>query len=137
MSNKIKVSSNINKDILTVWNTYHQPKHIEKWNYASDTWHTPKAESDFKVGGRFTYRMEAKDGSSGFDFTGQFDLIDSPYRIKYHLEDQREVDIKFKENGEFTYVEVVFDAENENSVELQKRGWQSIVNNFKKYVESL
>jgi len=135
MVKQFTIQAEIQKDIFTVWHTYHQPKHIVNWNYASDDWHTPRAESEFKVGGRFNYRMEAKDGSNGFDFTGTFDVIDEPNQIKYHLDDQREVVILFKKHKEYTHVEVIIDAEEENSVALQKRGWQAILNNFKVYVE--
>jgi uncharacterized protein YndB with AHSA1/START domain len=136
MSKKFKISSHIKKDISTVWHTYHLPEHIIHWNHASDDWHTTTATSDFQVGGHFNYRMEAKDGSFGFDFSGVFEIIDEPNLIKYRLDDQREVKIAFHDHKDHTYVEIEIEAEDENSIALQKRGWQAIVNNFKTYVEA-
>ena len=137
MFKQFTINAHIKRDIHKVWDTYHQPKHIKKWNNASSDWHTPFAESDFREGGNFCYRMEAKDGSAGFDFIGTFDVIDKPNCIKYHMDDQRKVVLNFKAKGIETDVEVMIDAEDSNSIELQKRGWQAILNNFKKYVESL
>lgn len=136
MPKQFIISAQIQKDVKTVWETYNQPKHIMKWNAASFDWHSPAARSDFREGGQFNYRMEAKDGSEGFDFTGTFDIIDTFELIKYHMDDQREVVIKFTAKGEETHVEVVVDAEETFPIEFQKRGWQSILNNFKRYVES-
>jgi uncharacterized protein YndB with AHSA1/START domain len=137
MAKQFKIEAHIQKDILTVWHTYHLPEHIMKWNHASDDWHTPDATSDFKIGGRFKYRMEAKDQSFGFDFTGTFLVIEEPYHITYQLDDQRYVTLTFREIDQDTFVEVIIDAEEENSLALQKKGWQSILNHFKFYVESL
>jgi uncharacterized protein YndB with AHSA1/START domain len=134
---KFTITANINKDIMTCWHTYHIPEHIMNWNYASDDWHTTSAKSDFQVGGHFSYIMEAKDKSVGFDFSGVFTEIDEPNLIIYRLDDQREVAIKFLQQENDTYVEVVIDAEEENSVAIQKRGWQAILNHFKSYVEKL
>lgn len=134
---QFKIQATIHKDIKTVWKAYHEPKHIVNWNFASSDWHTPYASSEFKVGGKFNYRMEAKDGSFGFDFTGVFDIIEPHHKIKYHMEDEREVSIEFSTREDKTSVKVIVDAETENSVAMQKRGWQSILNHFKTYVEGL
>ncbi|MBU1093162.1 MAG: SRPBCC domain-containing protein [Firmicutes bacterium] len=137
MFEKFTISANVNKDIESCFQMYHAPAHIKNWNFASDDWECPKASSEFKVSGRFNYYMQAKDQSVGFDFTGTFDIIETPTMISYHLDDNREVEIHFKEQGKQTYITVLIDAEKENSVALQKRGWQSILNNYKKYVESI
>ena len=92
---QFEIQEIIHKDIKTVWEVYHEPKHIVHWNFASPDWHTPYATSEFKVGGRINYRMEAKDGSLGFDFIGVFDIIEPHHKIKYHMEDLREVSIEF------------------------------------------
>ena len=137
MFEKFTIHSTVNRNVFTCFHTYHTPEHIINWNYASEDWHCPNATSEFKEEGHFNYRMEAKDQSFGFDFTGIFDKIAEPTLIKYHMDDLREVVIRFEGQGDQTRIEVIIDAEKENPVALQKRGWQSILNNFKKYVESL
>jgi uncharacterized protein YndB with AHSA1/START domain len=133
---KIVVETIINAPISKVWENWTEPKHITQWNNASDDWHTPHAENDLRVGGKFLSRMEAKDGSFGFDFEGVYSEIIPFKKIRYGLEDGREVETIFAENGETTKIITTFDAENENPIEMQKGGWQAILNNFKKYVES-
>lgn len=137
MFEKFSISAHVNKDIESCFKMYHSPEHIKHWNFASDDWECPKASSEFKVSGRFHYYMQAKDQSVGFDFTGTFDIIETPTKISYHLDDNREEEIHFKKQGKQTYITALIDAETENSVALQKRGWQSILNNYKKYVESI
>lgn len=137
MFEKFKISSIVNKDVFNCFHTYHTPEHIKNWNFASKDWHCPNATSEFKEGGHFNYRMEAKDQSFGFDFTGTFDKIEEPNLIQYHIDDLREVVIRFEAQGNQTFIEVIIDAEKENSIALQKRGWQAILDNFKKYIESL
>ncbi len=137
MFERFTISAHVNKDIKTCFKIYHTPEHIINWNFASDDWECPKASSEFKVGGRFNYYMQAKDQSVGFDFTGIFDVIEFPTLIKYHLDDNRKVEIHFKKHDNQTFISVLIDAEKENSLALQKRGWQSILNNYKKYVESI
>jgi uncharacterized protein YndB with AHSA1/START domain len=132
---KVIVQAIINAPISKVWENWTEPKHITQWNNASDDWHTPHAENDLRVGGKFLSRMEAKDGSFGFDFEGIYSEVTHFKKIKYGLEDGRQVETIFAENGETTKVTTTFDAENENPVEMQKDGWQAILNNFKKYVE--
>lgn len=137
MFEKFTIHSMVDRNVFTCFHTYHTPEHIINWNYASEDWHCPNATSEFKEGGHFSYRMEAKDQSFGFDFTGIFDKIVEPTSIKYHMDDLREVLIRFEGQGDQTLIKVIIDAEKENPITLQKRGWQSILNNFKKYVESL
>lgn len=136
MFEQFTISTTVKKDTNTCFHTYHTPEHIKNWNFASDDWKCPSATSSFKEGGRFNYRMEAKDGSVGFDFTGTFDRIIEPSFIQYHMDDNRKVFIHFTDQENQTYIEVIIDAEEENSVALQKRGWQAILNQFKRYVES-
>jgi uncharacterized protein YndB with AHSA1/START domain len=131
----ITVHANVNAPVEKVWNYWTNPKHIVHWNNASDDWHTPKAENDLRVGGKFLSRMEARDGSMGFDFTGKYTKIDAHKLIEYTMDDDRKVQILFASNGKATEVTETFEPEQINSVELQQSGWQAILDNFKKYVE--
>jgi uncharacterized protein YndB with AHSA1/START domain len=133
---KIKISTTINAPVDQVWQFYTTPTHIVQWNNASTDWHTTSAENDLNVGGKFLYRMEAKDGSEGFDFAGEYTAIDKNTLIKYKMDDGREAEVKFANNEETTNVDITFDAEEGISKEMQQSGWQSILDNFKKYVES-
>ena len=132
----ITVETNVNAPVEKVWETWTDPSHIMEWNSAIDTWHTPRAENDLRVGGKFSARMEAKDGSIGFDFGGTYDEVVHHKRIAYTMSDGRKVEVDFQPNGSQTKVIETFDAETENSVELQRDGWQAILDNFKKYTES-
>jgi uncharacterized protein YndB with AHSA1/START domain len=132
----ITVEATIYVPIAKVWNYWTDPKHIIKWNNASDDWHTPSAENDLHVGGKFTSRMEAKDGSVGFDFWGIYTRIEPHQFIGYTRGDERKVEIRFVAEGNKTRVIETFDPEEINSAELQKTGWQAILNNFKKYAET-
>lgn len=136
-SNKtiITVEATVNAPVEKVWKFWSSPEHITKWNNASDDWHTPYAENDLRVGGKFTSRMEAKDGSFGFDFWGVYDVVVTNERIEYTLGDDRKVKIVFTNKGNATQVIESFEAENENSIEMQKGGWQAILDNFRKYTE--
>lgn len=134
--NNITVEVVVNKTIAEVWDFWTNPNHITKWNAASEDWHTPFATNDLTIGGKFLSRMEAKDGSFGFDFIGLYTNIIQNEIIEYVLEDGRNVNIKFEVIGDTTKIIESFDAENMNPLELQKSGWQSILNNFKLYVES-
>jgi len=133
--NLVAVQVTINALLEKVWRLWTTPEHIMKWNNASDEWHTPKAENDLKPGGKFVYRMEAKDGSVGFNFGGVYDEVEINKRISYSIEDGRKVKIDFSGIRSQTKVEETFEAEATNSVELQKTGWQAILDNFKNYVE--
>ena len=108
-----------------------------QWNHASDDWHSTKAINDLRIGGRFSYRMEAKDGSFGFDFEGTYVSVVYPKHIAYTMDDQRFVTIEFHAKENETNVDVIFEAESENDVELQRQGWQAILDNFKKYADNL
>ena len=134
---KITVEITVNKDLDFVWNSWTQPEHILQWNHASDDWHTVRALNDLKVGGKFFYRMEAKDGSFGFDFESIYELVNEKLELTYVMSDGRSATTIFQKNKIETKVTTTFDPENENPIELQKAGWQAILNNFKKYVESI
>lgn len=133
---KITVQAGINAPVEKVWACWSQPEHIVKWNNASDDWHTTRAENDLRVGGKFLSRMEAKDGSFGFDFGGQYDQVMENKLIAYTMGDGRKVDVQFESNGATTKVTETFEAETTHSEEMQRAGWQSILDNFKKYVEA-
>ena len=107
-----------------------------QWNAASAEWHTPSAEIDLRVGGQFSYRMEAKDQSMGFDFSGTFTKVVEQEIIEYSMEDDRGVLVEFLANDDTVTVRETFDAESESSGEQQRQGWQAILNNFKNHVES-
>lgn len=138
----ITVQVSINSTVKKVWELYTLPEHIVKWNNASSDWHTPRAENEFKVGGKFVYRMESKDGTQGFDFNGIYTKVRTNELIQYTIEGGRKVSVIFSsiKNGEkiakTTKVTVIFESETENPIEMQKAGWQSILDNFKKYVEN-
>jgi uncharacterized protein YndB with AHSA1/START domain len=132
----ITVEATVNAPVEKVWNFWTSPEHIIKWNSPSEDWHTPKAENDLRVGGSFTSRMEAKDGSFGFDFGGVYDEVKTNELITYTLGDGRKVEIQFTANGDNTTVTESFDTESENPVEMQRAGWQAILENFKKYTET-
>jgi uncharacterized protein YndB with AHSA1/START domain len=133
---KISIETTIKSDLDTVWLAWNNPEDIKQWNAASDDWHTTESTVDLRVGGTFSSRMEAKDGSVGFDFGGTFSKVIENQLIEYSMTDGRSVTIEFSlvENG--VKVDETFDAESQNSVEQQRQGWQNILNNFAKYVES-
>lgn len=132
---KITVKTTVNAPVEKVWEYWTEPKHITKWNNASDDWHTPIAENDLTVGGKFLTRMEAKDGSFGFDFGGIYDEVKLKELISYTMGDGRKVTITFNGHGNETEVIETFDPETTNPIEMQQAGWQSILDNFKKYSE--
>lgn len=132
----ITVRASVNEPVKKVWKNWIAPESITRWNYASPDWHTPRATNDFRKNGKFSYRMEARDGSMGFDFSGIYDNIIEYKQIDSILDDGRKVKIGFKSDGNKTEVIESFEAEETNPVELQRAGWQSILDNFKKYSES-
>ncbi len=136
MTNFISISVSVNAKAEKAWDYWTKPEHIVNWNHASDDWHTPRATVDLKVGGHFMSRMEAKDGSFGFDFTGQYVAIDNQKLIEYEIIGGRTVKIEFKTVENQTEISQTFQAEDENSLEMQRQGWQAIMNNFKKYIEA-
>jgi len=131
----ITVQCDIQAPVEKVWLYWTSPEHITKWCFASDDWHTPTAENDLRVGGKFSSRMEAKDGSFGFDFGGTYDDVKIHKLIEYTIGDGRKVSVQFAGNGNNTKVVEKFEAEDTNPVEMQQGGWQAILDNFKKYVE--
>ena len=132
----ITVESTVNASVEKTWKFWTGVEHITKWNSASEDWHTPRATNDLRTGGKFTSRMEAKDGSFGFDFGGTYSEVKPNQRIAYTMDDGRKVNITFSGNNKATKVVETFEAEGVNSIELQRTGWQSILDNFKKYTES-
>ena len=136
MNETITVETHVDAPIETVWNAFNDVAAIPKWNAPSNDWHTPRAENNLEVGGTFLYRMEAKDGSTGFDFTGTYTDVTPHEHLAYVMSDGRKAKVTFAEEGEGTRVVTVFDPETENPHEVQRAGWQAILDNFKKYVET-
>jgi len=132
----ITVENTINAPVAKVWAYWTQPKHIIKWNAASDDWHTSRAENDLRVGGTFSSRMESKDGTMGFDFAGVYNAVNTNEYIEYTIGDGRKVKTYFTSVGDTTKVTTNFEAESTNPVEMQRGGWQAIMDNFKKYTEA-
>ncbi len=132
----ITIEALVNAPVEKVWEFWTSPKHIMQWNNASDDWHTTKAENDVRVGGSFSSRMEAKDGSFGFDFGGVYDEVKPNEVLAYTLGDDRKVKIQFSQEGNQTKITETFGAEEMNPIAMQEFGWQSILNNFKKYTEA-
>ena len=133
---KISIHTQVKAPTKKVWQIWTTPENIMQWNNATPDWHTPSASIDLVKDGTFSYRMEARDGSMGFDFTGTFSEVEPHSLIKYKLEDDREVEITFSFDGESTTVTETFEAEDQNSAEMQRQGWQAILDNFKKHAES-
>lgn len=135
MNNKITISALINADKSKVWDFYTNPKHIINWNFADPSWHCPSATNDMKVGGTYKARMEAKDGSFGFDFEAVYSEIVDGTEFTYEF-GGRTATVVFTTNNNQTEITITFDPETTNSLELQKNGWQAILNNFKNYTEN-
>lgn len=133
---KITIDTTVQAPVEKVWQYWTDPQHIMKWNNASDEWHTPRAENDLRSGGKFNYRMEAKDGSFGFDFEGVYDKVTENEQIDYTMDDNRKVQVVFSVTDQGIRIMETFEAENTNSLEMQKNGWQAILDNFKKYTEA-
>lgn len=132
----VTIESSIQAPVEKVWEFWTKPEHITKWNHASDDWHSPFAENDLRVGGKFSARMEAKDGSFGFEFGGIYDDVRNNEYIEYTLGDGRKVTVNFSKQDSGTKVVESFEAENQHPVDFQKGGWQAILDNFKKYTEN-
>jgi uncharacterized protein YndB with AHSA1/START domain len=131
----ITVETIVNAPVDKVWKSWNTPEDIIQWNSAHPEWHTPSATNDLRVGGGFTSRMEAKDGSMGFDFGGVYDEVELHKTIAYTMSDGRKVRITFSPEGNTTRVVETFDAEDQNPHEMQQGGWQAILDSFKKYTE--
>ena len=140
MSDPTRASITIEADVSAspeqVWTYWTQPEHIMKWNQASDDWHTPSAESDLRVGGKFTSRMESKDGKFGFDFWGIYDAVEPYHLLASTLGDERKVTVVFEAIDNGTKITETFEAESENSIELQREGWQAILDSFRNYIKN-
>lgn len=135
---QVTIHSEINKPISQVWDFFNNPEHIVNWNFAHESWKCPTASNDLKVGGKLEVRMQAKDGSFGFDLVGIYDEVRENELIKYHFEDNRNIEVIFEElSDNKTKVTENFDPENQNPVDFQRDGWQAILDNFKKYSESI
>ncbi len=132
----ITIEALVAAPIEKVWAYWNEPAHVTQWNSASPDWHSPRAENDLRVGGKFNYRMEAKDGSFGFDFEGVYNQVVEHKLIAYSMPDGRKVSTTFSAEGNFTKVVETFDPESENPTEMQRAGWQAILNNFKQYTEA-
>jgi uncharacterized protein YndB with AHSA1/START domain len=133
----IEVQTQIQASVETVWDCFTNPKHIFHWNFASPDWHCPKATNDLIEGGEFHYTMAAKDGSFEFDFWGTFQQIVAFKKLEIVLGDGRKMSVIFESKGGETILTELFEPESENSHELQKEGWQSILFSFKNYVQAL
>ena len=138
-SNKqtITVEITVNAPIEKAWKVWNEPDHITKWATGSPDWHTPYAENDLRVGGKFLSRMAAKDGSASFDFIGIYTEVQPHKSIAYTIEDGRKVKITFTSVGKAVKIAEAFEAETENTPELQRAGWQTILDNFKNHVEKI
>lgn len=133
---KIKVEAEVRADLEKVWKFYTQGEHIVNWNFASEDWCCPAANVELKSGGKYHARMEAKDGSFGFDFEAIIDDVIPLEKLSYTMLDGRKAEILISKTANGTYVSVEFEAETENPIEMQKAGWQAILNSFKNYTES-
>lgn len=134
---KIVIEATINANLSRVWTAWNNPDDIKQWNAASDDWHTTRSVVDLREGGKFLSRMEAKDGSVGFDFEGTYTRIVPHRTIEYRMSDGREVEVQFVERGDRIHVQTTFDAETANPAEMQRAGWQPILNNFRRYIENM
>lgn len=132
----ITIKATINTSINKVWEFWTLPEHITKWSFASPDWHTPYAENDLREGGKFKSTMAAKDGSMSFDFEGEYTLVKTNEAIEYVMADGRKVEISFNETPNGVEIIESFDPETQNPEEMQRRGWQAILDNFKSYVEN-
>lgn len=134
---KLKVETTANAPVEKVWKAWNTPSDIQQWNKPDPSWHCPSSKNDLKTGGKFSNRMEAKDGSYGFDFAGTYDKVDEFKEISYTMEDGRSATTLFTEQDGKTNIETTFDAETQNEPEFQRQGWQAILDNFVNYVESI
>ena len=133
---KITVETLVKAAVDEVWEAWNNPADIQQWNTAQEDWHTPRSTVDLREGGKFMSRMEARDGSVGFDFEGTYTRVVPKREIAYRMSDDREVEVQFIERGDGVLVKETFDPETENTPELQRQGWQAILDNFARYVEN-
>ena len=132
---KITVETRVKAPLKAVWSAWNSPEDIKRWNAASDDWHTTQSSVDLRKGGKFSSRMEAKDGSAGFDFEGTYTQVVPPKLVEYRMSDGREVRVEFAEGAGGVVVKETFDAESENAPEMQRQGWQAILDSFARHVE--
>jgi uncharacterized protein YndB with AHSA1/START domain len=132
----IQIQQTIHAPVEKVWEYFSKPEHITQWNNASEDWFTPRAQNDLREGGTFVYRMESREGKYGFDFGGTYNKVVENKSLEYTIGDGRKVIVNFIPEGNATRIEESFEAENQHPVEMQQEGWQSILDNFKKYTES-
>lgn len=133
---KITVETLVKADLAKVWSAWNTPADIVEWNAASEDWHTTRSEVDLRAGGKFSARMEAKDGSEGFDFEGTYTRIVPRELVAYRMSDGREVRVEFRQQEGGVLVRETFDAEDENPAEMQRQGWQAILDSFRRHVEA-
>jgi uncharacterized protein YndB with AHSA1/START domain len=133
---KITIETVVKADLNSVWDAWNNPEDIKRWNAASDDWHTTQSRVDLREGGKFSARMEARDGSVGFNFEGTYTRIEPRKVIEFRLGDGRDVRVEFKQDAGAVLVTETFDAETENPPEMQRQGWQAILDNFAKHVEA-
>ncbi len=136
MSETITIETTVHAPIETVWHHFTSPDSIVEWNAASPDWHTTDAENEVRVGGRFSFRMEAKDGSEGFDFSGVYTTVAIDEQLAYTLDDDRTVTVTFEPEDDVVHITQTFEAETENPLEMQRAGWQAILDSFTTYVEA-
>lgn len=132
---KLTVETLARTDLQTAWDAYSNPDDITRWNSPDPSWHSPRSQVDLREGGRFTTRMEAKDGSMGFDFAGTYTKVVPNELIEYRMDDGREAAVRFSKEPEGTRIRVDFDPESENPPEMQQQGWQAILDSFGRHVE--
>ncbi|MFG1497189.1 SRPBCC family protein [Saccharospirillum sp. HFRX-1] len=133
---KITISTQVKAPLEIVWQAWTTPEDINQWNAASDDWCNPRSTIDLRVGGRFNYRMEARDGSAGFDFEGTFIQVEAPLVLAYRMDDDRQVVVEFEAQPDAVVVKETFDTEDQNTAELQRQGWQAILDRFARHVEA-
>lgn len=133
---KLTISTQVKAPLEIVWQAWTTPEDINQWNAASDDWCNPRSTIDLRVGGRFNYRMEARDGSAGFDFEGTFIQVEAPLVLAYRMDDDRQVVVEFEAQPDGVVVKETFDTEDQNTAELQRQGWQAILDRFARHVEA-
>lgn len=131
----MEVQTTVAADMIKVWDYWTSPEHIMQWYSATPEWHTPRADNDLRPGGKFCYHMAAKDGSFAFDLEGTYDVVKAQEAIHYHLSDGRKVEVIFEQNEEGVRVTERFEPETQNPEDLQRQGWQAILDHFKRYTE--
>lgn len=133
----VTITATVKVSTAKAWQVWNAPEHIMNWNFASDDWHCPAAKSDLRTGGTFSATMAAKDGSMSFEFGGVYDVVEPEKHLAYTMGDGRKVDVVFESSAEGTVITESFEAESVHPVDLQKAGWQAILNNYVSYAESL